>query len=65
MDNGTTGVSFSILSDKTVHFKIGREGLSNGDVSAIEMLSERVNFKSIDLMAITYAMGDGIKPSLR
>ncbi len=48
------------LSDKTVHFKIGREELSNGDVSAIEMLSKRVNLKSIDLMAITYAMGDGI-----
>ena len=60
MDHGTTGVSFTILSDKTVHFKIGREELSNGDVSAIEMLSERINLKSIDLMAITYAMGDGI-----
>ena len=60
MDHGTTGVSFTILSDKTVHFKIGREELSNGDVSAIEMLNERINLKSIDLMAITYAMGDGI-----
>jgi len=60
MDHGTTGVSFTILTDKPVHFKIGREELSKGKVSAIEMLNKRVDLKSIDLMAITYAMGDGI-----
>jgi putative methanogenesis marker protein 12 len=60
MDHGTTGVSFTILNDKPDHFKIGRNELSSGEVSALEQLNKRVNLKSIDLMAITYAMGDGI-----
>jgi putative methanogenesis marker protein 12 len=60
MDHGTTGVSFTILRDKPVHFKIGREELSKGNISAIEMLNKRIDLGSIDLMAITYAMGDGI-----
>jgi putative methanogenesis marker protein 12 len=60
MDHGTTGVSFTILYDKPLHFKIGREEISKGDVSAIEELSSRVTLNEIDLMAITYAMGDGI-----
>lgn len=60
MDHGTTGVSFSILSEEPVHLKIGREELSNGSKSALEELGKRVDLKSIDLMAITYAMGDGI-----
>jgi putative methanogenesis marker protein 12 len=60
MDHGTTGVSFTILTDKPVHFKIGRDELSKGKVSALEQLNKRVNLKSIDLMAITYAMGDAI-----
>jgi len=60
MDHGTTGVSFSILNNKPAHFKIGREELSKGDISALEELNKRVDLNSIDLMAITYAMGDGI-----
>lgn len=60
MDHGTTGVSFSILSDKTAHFKIGREETSVGSISAVEELSKRINLDEIQLMAITYAMGDGI-----
>lgn len=60
MDHGTTGVSFTILDDKSVHLKIGRDELSSGDVSALEELSKRVKLDSIQLMAITYAMGDGI-----
>lgn len=60
MDHGTTGVSFTILSDKPVNFKIGREELSAGEVSAMEELSKRIDPESIKLMAITYAMGDGI-----
>ena len=46
--------------NKPTHFKIGREELSKGDISALEELNKRVELKSIDLMAITYAMGDGI-----
>lgn len=60
MDHGTTGVSFTILSDKITHFKIGREETSAGTVSAVEELSKRINLDEIQLMAITYAMGDGI-----
>ena len=43
MDHGTTGVSFTILSDNPVHFKIGREELSKGDVSALEELNKRID----------------------
>ena len=60
MDHGTTGVSFTILNDDLIHFKIGREDLSEGRVSALEELQKRVDTDSIHLMAITYAMGDGI-----
>lgn len=60
MDHGTTGVSFTILNDNPLHFKIGREELSAGKVSAVNELSKRIDLDSIELMAITYAMGDGI-----
>jgi putative methanogenesis marker protein 12 len=63
MDHGTTGISFCIMdeNEKVLDvFKIGREESKNGTVSAIEELKKRVNLDSIDLMAITYAMGDGI-----
>lgn len=60
MDHGTTGVSFTILSDQQVHFKIGRDELSNGKSSALNELKNRIDINSIDLMAITYAMGDGL-----
>lgn len=60
MDHGTTGVSFTVLGEEPIHFKIGREELSAGKISALEELSKRVGLGSIDLMAITYAMGDGI-----
>jgi len=60
MDHGTTGVSFSILETDPIHFKIGRDKLSRGEVSAIKELSKRVKLDSIQLMAITYAMGDGL-----
>ena len=43
MDHGTTGVSFSILKNKPAHFKIGREELSKGDISALEELNKRVD----------------------
>jgi putative methanogenesis marker protein 12 len=60
MDHGTTGVSFTILYKNPIHFKISRDQLSKGEISAIKELSDRVNLDDIDLMAITYAMGDGI-----
>ncbi len=63
MDHGTTGISFCIMSNKGQVidiFKIGREETKQGKKSAIGELSKRLDLNSIDLMAVTYAMGDGI-----
>lgn len=62
MDHGTTGISFGILdSDGQVLevFKISREDSKAGRVSAIEEISKRIDLDDIELMVITYAMGDG------
>ena len=67
MDHGTTGISFCIMSDEgdvVEVFKIGREESKNGLVSATDELAKRVDFDSVKLMAITYAMGDGINKIL-
>lgn len=67
MDHGTTGISFCIMSgdgDVIDVFKIGREESKKGLVSATEELKKRVNFEDVKLMAITYAMGDGISQIL-
>ena len=67
MDHGTTGISFCIMSDDgdvIEVFKIGREESKKGLVSATEELAKRVDFKDVKLMAITYAMGDGINKIL-
>lgn len=67
MDHGTSGISFSILpsdnkedSEKLKTFKISREDSKAGKVSAIEELAKYTDLDSIELMVITYAMGDGI-----
>ena len=67
MDHGTTGISFCFMSDegKVIEvFKIGREESKKGLVSATEELAKRVDFEDVKLMAITYAMGDGINKIL-
>ncbi len=67
MDHGTTGISFCIMSDEgdvVDVFKIGREESKQGLVSASEELKKRVNLEDVKLMAITYAMGDGISQIL-
>ena len=67
MDHGTTGISFCILSDEgevIEVFKIGREESKKGLVSATEEIMKRVDLDSVKLMAITYAMGDGINQIL-
>ena len=66
MDHGTTGISFAIMDDNEVLdvFKISREDSKAGKVSAIEELSKRVDLDDIELMIITYAMGDGISTIL-
>lgn len=63
MDHGTTGISFAIINDLGEVldvFKISREDSKSGKVSALNELSLRYDLKDIDLMAVTYAMGDGI-----
>ena len=67
MDHGTTGISFCIMSDNGEVidvFKIGREESKKGLVSASGELKKRVDIDSVKLMAITYAMGDGISEIL-
>ena len=67
MDHGTTGISFCLMSqDGEIIdiFKIDREDSKSGKVSAIEELSKRIDFDSVKLMAITYAMGDGFNKIL-
>lgn len=62
MDHGTTGISFCLMShdgDIIDIFKIDREDSKSGRVSAIEELAKRIDLKTVKLMAITYAMGDG------
>ncbi len=67
MDHGTTGISFCIMSDggEVIDvFKIGREESKKGLVSASHELKKRIDIDSVNLMAITYAMGDGISQIL-
>ena len=61
MDHGTTGISFTIIENNKIidTFKISREDSKKGKVKALDELSKRVNLENINLMAITYAMGDG------
>ncbi len=67
MDHGTTGISFCILSDEgdvIEVFKIGREESKKGLVSVTDEITKRVDLNTVKLMAITYAMGDGISQIL-
>lgn len=67
MDHGTTGISFCIMSDEGEVidvFKIGREESKKGLISAKEEILKRVDLDDVKLMAITYAMGDGISKIL-
>ena len=67
MDHGTTGISFCLMSDdgEVIEvFKIGREESKQGIVSAKKEILKRVGTDSVKLMAITYAMGDGISQIL-
>ena len=67
MDHGTTGISFCIMSDDgdvIEVFKIGREESKKGLVNVTEELTKRTDLSDVKLMAITYAMGDGINQIL-
>ena len=67
MDHGTTGISFCVMSEDGEVldvFKMGREESKRGLVSAKDELAKRIDFGDVKLMAITYAMGDGISQIL-
>ena len=67
MDHGTTGISFCLMSEDGEVldvFKIGREESKRGLVSARDELAKRTDFSDVKLMAVTYAMGDGISEIL-
>lgn len=63
MDHGTTAISFQIIDenkDKVAYFKLKRDEVSNNEVNFKDTLSEYVDIKNINLLAMTYAMGDSI-----
>ncbi len=63
MDHGTTAVSFQIIDEnkeKTAYFKLNRDELSNDKINFKDSLNEHVSTNKIDLLAMTYAMGDSI-----
>ena len=63
MDHGTTAVSFNIIDENKnniAYFKLNRNDLSNNKVSFKDTLRKYVKVEDINLLAITYAMGDNI-----
>jgi putative methanogenesis marker protein 12 len=63
MDHGTTAVSFQIIDENKediAFFKLQRDKLSNNTVSFEDKLNEYVDINKINLLAMTYAMGDSI-----
>lgn len=63
MDHGTTAVSFQIIDDnreEVSYFKLRRDDVSLNRVNFKDTLSNHVDINKINLMAITYAMGDSI-----
>lgn len=63
MDHGTTAVSFQLIDenkDDVAYFSLNRDKLSNNEENFKDALCEHVNPKDINLLAMTYAMGDNI-----
>lgn len=63
MDHGTTAVSFQVIDENkedVAYFKLSRDKLSNNEVYFKDTLSKYISFKKINLLAMTYAMGDSI-----
>lgn len=63
MDHGTTAVSFQIIDenrDDVAYFKLRRDEVSDNRVNFEDTLKEHIDAKKINLMAVTYAMGDSI-----
>ena len=63
MDHGTTAISFQIIDDNKDnggYFKLKRDEVSNNEVNFKDTLREYVDINDINLLAMTYAMGDSI-----
>lgn len=63
MDHGTTAVSFQIIDEnkeETAYFKLKRDELSNNKINFKDSLNEHISTNKIELLAMTYAMGDSI-----
>lgn len=63
MDHGTTAVSFQIIDENKkniAYFKLNRDKLSNNELNFKDSVSEYININKINLLAMTYAMGDSI-----
>lgn len=63
MDHGTTAVSFQVIDENkkdVAYFKLNRDKLSNNEVNFKDTLTEYISPKKINLLAMTYAMGDSI-----
>ena len=63
MDHGTTAISFQIIDENkedVAYFKLNRDEVSNNKVNFKDTLREHVKIADINLLAMTYAMGDSI-----
>lgn len=63
MDHGTTNISFQIIDenqDDIAYFKLNRDKISENKINFTDTLKTHINPKKINLLAMTYAMGDSI-----
>lgn len=63
IDHGTSGITTCIKdNDKKIIFKLKRTELK--EKSYLEELEKHISLEDIDLIALTYSMGDGINKIL-
>lgn len=63
MDHGTTAVSFEIINEnkeEIAYLTFPRNELSENKISFKDTINETINIKQIELLAMTYSMGDAI-----
>ena len=63
MDHGTTAISFEIINEnkeEIAYITLPRDKLSKNQISFKDTLNETINMKKIELLAMTYSMGDAI-----
>lgn len=63
MDHGTTAISFEIIDEnkeEVSYFKLNRDKLSKKEIFFKDIINDKIDIKKVKLLAMTYAMGDGI-----